>query len=424
MSDNSSNKKHTKKSKKNSFKELAFKFPIEGSFSKVEIPFAFQNNLEEKNPGNKFHSYIKIKDTPTLYIDISNNSNVDKLLLSSTIESLKALNRQLENKLEELESKISSIKSGNDNIREEITKKKEEIKMNEKKISYLNMNIKQNEDNSKKILNEISKKNEFKEKSLNTLKEKFENTNKVLKENTTLNKELYINSILKEINKYNTDYLNSEEFFLKKFENNNYDDKYIQNCLQRDLLDFNDYVKEKLKSINLKIIDLIKLIQDSVNESIGKEYEVKLYGSHATNLCLPWSDLDVVICKRDNTIGNSYTPLYDLFKNLQNKNYFKNINYIGATTVPLIKIKTNGNFGVASVDISLQDNNHYGIQCVSLVNFLIQKYPVLTPMVLALKHILKQANLNDPYKVYIYFILFTFIVLGWIKFIWFNITYC
>ena len=88
--------------------------------------------------------------------------------------------------------------------------------MNEKKISYLNMNIKQNEDNSKKILNEISKKNEFKEKSLNTLKEKFENTNKVLKENTTLNKELYINSILKEINKYNTDYLNSEEFFLKK----------------------------------------------------------------------------------------------------------------------------------------------------------------------------------------------------------------
>ena len=159
MSENSSNKKHLKKSKKNSFKELAFKFPIEGSFSKVEIPFAFQNNLDEKNPGNKFHSYIKIKDTPTLYIDISNNSNVDKLLLSSTIESLKALNRQLENKLQELESKISSIKSGNDNIREEITKKKEEIKMNEKKISYLHLNIKQNEDNSKKIINEISKKN-------------------------------------------------------------------------------------------------------------------------------------------------------------------------------------------------------------------------------------------------------------------------
>jgi DNA polymerase sigma len=187
-----------------------------------------------------------------------------------------------------------------------------------------------------------------------------------------------------------------------------YKDKYIQLNLQRDLLDFQEYVKEKLKYINPKISELINLIQLSVNESIGKEYEVKLYGSHATNLCLPWSDLDVVICKRDNTIGNSYTPLYDLFKNLQDKNYFKTINYIGATTVPLIKIKTNGNFGVASVDISLQDNNHYGIQCVSLVNFLIQKYPVLTPMVLALKHILKQANLNDPYKVYIYFYLIFF----------------
>jgi hypothetical protein len=402
MSEKSS-KKHLEKNKKNSFKELAFKFPIEGSFSKVEIPFAFQNNIEEKNAGNKFHSYIKIKDTPTLYIDISNNSNIDKLLLSSTIESLKATNKQQENKLQELDSKISSIKSGNDNIREEITKKKEEIKMNEKTINYLNMTLKQNEDNTNKLLYEINKKLEIKEKTLENLKEKFEEVNKKIKENLSLNKEQYINLTLKEINKYNTEYLNSEDFFSKKFDNNYYNDKYIQNCLQKDLLDFHEYVKEKLKTINPKIIDLINLIQSSVNESIGKEYEVKLYGSHATNLCLPWSDLDVVICKKDNSIGNSYVPLYDLFKNLQDKNYFKNINYIGATTVPLIKIKTNGNFGVASVDISLQDNNHYGIQCVSLVNFLTQKYTVLTPMVLALKHILKQANLNDPYKVYFFF---------------------
>ena len=34
MSEKSS-KKHLEKNKKNSFKELAFKFPIEGSFSKV-----------------------------------------------------------------------------------------------------------------------------------------------------------------------------------------------------------------------------------------------------------------------------------------------------------------------------------------------------------------------------------------------------
>ena len=279
--------------------------------------------------------------------------------------------------------------------------------MNEKTINYLNMTLKQNEDNTNKLLYEINKKLEIKEKTLENLKEKFEEVNKKIKENLSLNKEQYINLTLKEINKYNTEYLNSEDFFSKKIDNNYYNDKYIQNCLQKDLLDFHEYVKEKLKTINPKIIDLINLIQSSVNESIGKEYEVKLYGSHATNLCLPWSDLDVVICRNDNKFPDSYIPLHDLFKYLQDKNYFKNINYIGATTIPLIKIITNGNYGIASVDISLQDNKHYGIQCVTFVSSLIQKYNVLIPMVLALKNILKQANLNDPYKVslmiYLYF---------------------
>lgn len=78
---------------------------------------------------------------------------------------------------------------------------------------------------------------------------------------------------------------------------------------------------------------------------------------------------------------------------------FKSINYIGTTTVPLIKIKTKEIIGIQSVDISLQDKTHYGIKCVSLVLSFKEEYEVLLPMILALKNILKQANLNDPYKV-------------------------
>ena len=36
----------------------------------------------------------------------------------------------------------------------------------------------------------------------------------------------------------------------------------------------NVYLKENLKPINLKIINLIKIIQESVNDSIEKEYNV------------------------------------------------------------------------------------------------------------------------------------------------------
>ena len=51
------------------------------------------------------------------------------------------------------------------------------------------------------------------------------------------------------------------------------------------------------------------------------------------------------------------------------------------------------------MDISLQDKTHYGIKCVSLVLNLKEEYEVLLPMILALKNMLKNANLNDPYKV-------------------------
>ena len=185
-------------------------------------------------------------------------------------------------------------------------------------------------------------------------------------------------------------------------------DDYISLILQKDVIDFMNLVEYKISIIKPKVNELINLIQNSVEKSLGKEYEVKLYGSHATGLCLPWSDIDVVLCKKntnqnDNLYCNKYMPLHDLFTYLQKNNDFKSINYIGATSVPLIKIKTKENIDIKNVDISLQDNTHYGIKCVSLVLNYKQEYEVLLPMVLALKNILKQANLNDPYTVSILF---------------------
>jgi len=39
--------------------------------------------------------------------------------------------------------------------------------------------------------------------------------------------------------------------------------------------------------------------------------DVKVYGSHATKLCLPWSDIDLVIITPRNDI-NSHNPKYVL----------------------------------------------------------------------------------------------------------------
>ena len=394
-----------KKSGQRGMKDLSFKFPLKKSFSKVEIPFAFQQNLDEPNNDSRFHSYITIKDTPKLYIDISDDNQMDKFNLSSTIESLKVTNQEKEKKLKAIDTNIMKFNNENELLRGEIEKAKNEINSRNNEINKLNQAKDQltqkNNNYSKEVKIEINKKNN----SYIELMEQYDNIrnevmNKNLKENE---KKECLMKIEEEINKIQKEYQNNIKYYNNKLSCNKvYTEEYIKKCLQKDLIDFTSYVTQKIHIISPKVKELINYIQNAVDESIGKEYEVRLYGSHATGLCLPWSDIDVVLCKKNGEGGenNSYLPLHELFTYLQKKNdLFKAINYIGTTTVPLIKIKTKENIGIQSVDISLQDKTHYGIKCVSLVLSFKEEYEVLLPMILALKNILKNANLNDPYKV-------------------------
>ena len=401
------NRKKSNAEKKNGqkgMKELAFKFPLRESFSKVEIPFAFQQNLDEPNNNSRFHSYITIKDTPKLYIDISDDKKMDKFKLASTIETLKASNQEQENKLKGIDTNIMKFNDDNELLREEIEKVKNEIALRNNDVNKLKQTIQQINQNISKYDKEMMQKINEKNNSYIQLKEKYDTIkNEIISRNMNENeKKEYLIKIQEEINKIQKEYQNNFKYYNNKLNSNNYNDEYIKKCLQKDLIDFTSYVTQKIQIISPKVKELINYIQSAVDSSIGKEFEVRLYGSHATGLCLPWSDIDVVLCKKngEGIENNSYLPLHELFTYLQKKNdLFKSINYIGGTTVPLIKIKTKENIGIQSVDISLQDKTHYGIKCVSLVLSFKEEYEALLPMILALKNILKQANLNDPYKV-------------------------
>jgi hypothetical protein len=69
------------------------------------------------------------------------------------------------------------------------------------------------------------------------------------------------------------------------------------------------------------------------------------------------------------------------------------------------------------IDISLQDSKHYGLKCVDLVKSFMKEYESLEPLIFALKNILKNANLNDPYTVLL-------INPGWSQFIRPNSNGC
>ena len=400
---------YDKKSNQKTMKDLAFKFPIKESLSKVEIPFSFQQNLDDPNNDSRFHSYITIKDTPRLYIDISDDQKIDEFKMPGKIDSLKNANKEKEDRLKTIDDNIMKFKEENNLLNKEIEKIKNEIIARNNEMNKLNQSIQQLSQGNNKYEADIKQKLQEKNNSYVKLKEIYDKiksdiqTNK-LDENT---KKEYILKIKEESNKIQKEYQNNFKYYSNKLMNNNiYPDEYIKQCLQKDLIDFNNYVGARIQIISPKVKELINYIQKAVDASIGKDYEVKLYGSHATGLCLPWSDIDVVLCKKngDDIDTNLYITLHELYLYLKEKNNFKDIKHIGTTTVPLIKIKTKENIGIQSVDISLQDKSHYGIKCVSLVLSFKEEYEVFLPMILALKNILKQANLNDPYKVRIIFI--------------------
>ena len=189
----------------------------------------------------------------------------------------------------------------------------------------------------------------------------------------------------------------------------------IKSNLTKDILDYQKFVKkhrENYDEINEKILDKI---QNNIN-IINRNYKAKLYGSRATNLCLMWSDIDIVICnekrnmklkeeiKKDSDMDSedeeiNYDFLERLNKILNNDiKFVESIKYLNKAKVPIIKIKTTKEYNSVMIDITLQTKDHFGLKCVNLVKKLMNEYDTLEILLFPLKTILKISGLNDPYN--------------------------
>ena len=189
--------------------------------------------------------------------------------------------------------------------------------------------------------------------------------------------------------------LSEEEFkFLEgKFHSHSYDHNYIVSCLQKDLTDYQAYVKEQISQKRPVIQDILHKLQSVVNE-INPNYKVNLYGSYCTGLCLPWSDIDTVItCESGQTDEYFLSRLY--YK-LMNMPWVKEHKFIENTAIPIIKLVSNDKFDF-HIDISEESEKHFGLKTVELVKSYLKAYSVLEPIILALKTLLNNGNLNNPY---------------------------
>jgi DNA polymerase sigma len=192
----------------------------------------------------------------------------------------------------------------------------------------------------------------------------------------------------------------------------------IKSNLNKDILDYQQFILSHRKNyddINKKVIEKI---QNNINK-INRNFKAKLYGSRATNLCLMWSDIDIVICKEKlNSVKikqeiNKEEEIeaedineeisYDFLEKLNDvlitdNSFVENIKYLNKAKVPIIKIKTTKEYDNVLIDITLQTKEHFGLKCVNLVKQLMKEYDTLEILLFPLKTMLKISGLNDPYN--------------------------
>jgi non-canonical poly(A) RNA polymerase PAPD5/7 len=131
--------------------------------------------------------------------------------------------------------------------------------------------------------------------------------------------------------------------------------------------------------------------------------QIKLYGSYATGLWLPSSDLDVVILPGDEApVSGVRSALHWLACVLGKKAWTQSVRVIHNTKVPVIKLVAIVNDTQICVDITYcveegKATPHTGLLSNHLVRQYISTLPELRPLALVIKQFLIEKGLSQTY---------------------------
>lgn len=135
-----------------------------------------------------------------------------------------------------------------------------------------------------------------------------------------------------------------------------------------------------------------------INLCVNHLYEgasVKVYGSYATKLHLPSSDIDLAVCEATGTSLEILTRLEGEVKAMEGVH---KANLITSASVPLLKISFFLNKMNINVDISVQDSKHKGLECCNFVKKVLNTYKPIRAMVMVLKRLFYVCKFNEAYK--------------------------
>lgn len=372
-----SNKSNPSSSEEQQTPSSVFIFPKDDLSSRVEIPFSFQDPSQSSQDSSnsspsQFHSFIKIQNTPTLYLDISDETNQEKLIC----DALKTENVSLTSTLSKCETTLQNVQTENDKLKNELVALKNEFLIQNHQLTLLNEQMQKNEVNFINQMKIQRFKLDSSDQAIKTLLSKFDKIEQSSRKPQTLSYEEYLN---------------------KKFDLEQCDDTTIYKNLTKDLLDFT-YMNEMLQKA--KILQINQIIQN-LKEIVHCNCDIKLYGSYLTGLALPWSDIDLMLIKLDDeafTKASYMTFIQTLFIKLKSATWIKMINLIDdIPLLPKLKIDTDNDISIYLCVVSMSTNNF--IKSGEIINQYSHKYEgIFTPMILALKQILFNSHLISNYN--------------------------
>ena len=336
-----------------------------------------ESQSENDTKKNNNDIYIKLPKLSLIIDTESFSEKEDNLSTSKKIENYNQMNRMKKYFLNLLKNAENKIKENSKFIQEEIIKKKNKLEEMKKILEEKKQNIissKQDWDNNYNLI----------ENNLNIFKTNIDRKKQALIQKNP-------NSIILAQKESKLNYKYSSILNRDKAKD------LIYKQLTSDLIDYMNFVHRENSKHEITLQKINNIMQQSVLESLGEGYHLHMYGSRATKLCLPWSDIDYVISYTINRHIDPLRILYDYLYTIPER-FFVDMKYISGASVPVLKIYTNNEYHKISLDISMENQEHHGEECVNYIRKKIKELEVLTPMTFALKTLLQKAFLNDPYK--------------------------
>lgn len=162
----------------------------------------------------------------------------------------------------------------------------------------------------------------------------------------------------------------------------------VADWLTKEIKDFVAYVSPSEAEIHARN-DAVARIQKVVT-GLWSDAEVRVFGSYATDMYLPGSDIDMVILSKSGKY-DSRAYLYQLASRMKSSGIATSVEVIAKARVPIIKFVEIGS-GI-HIDISFERTN--GVEAVETIRTWAQEFKCLRYLVMVVKQFLARRKMNN-----------------------------